>query len=445
MFSESSRTVARVRGSLFILTGLALPFYVFPIARALGKPLDLATICAALFVLTSLPLLASGTRRGPAIFAAGCVFLPLLALLPPRPGFFEVHGFARSYAHWLLLIAFFLGALRLELSVGGRNRILLANVISATVVALFALYQVVGFPLGWPVTDTLVSFQREPLRLGFVGGYVRPTSVFGEPAWMGGYLAWSLVLFASLLPKAGLASRVALLAGSTFVLAAVLASVSWGAYACLLVVGVVTAAAVVKRRLVHPRIIFAAVGLLALLIIAGSFSGPGRRILGAVRVRWMSLRTTPFGADQPGTGQDESVHSRFRNTLCLARLALRHPLRGIGLGQFSNYSKNQGKTQKGILGETSCGREEWEGWLGIAAETGLGGPILLLGAFSLVLRRGRHAARESRGSLPFLAPGLVAFAAVAQFCTASYIDLWWWYPLSLAAATGASRGRAGNP
>jgi hypothetical protein len=262
---------------------------------------------------------------------------------------------------------------------------------------------------------------------------------------MGGYLAWSLVLFASLLPKAAPASRVALLAGSTLVLAAILASVSWGAYACLLVVGVVIAAAVVKRRLVQPRIVFAALGLLALLFIAGALSSPGRLILSAVRVRWTSLTTTPFGADQPGTGQDDSVHARFRNTLCLGRLALRHPLRGIGLGQYPNYARNLAKTQKDTPREASCGAEDWERWLGIAAEAGIGGPVLFLGAFSLVLRRGRHAALESPGSLPFLAPALLAFAAVAQFCTASYIDLWWWYPLSLAAATSASRGRAGNP
>jgi hypothetical protein len=443
MLLESSKTVARVRESLFILTGLALPFYAFPVARALGKPMDLATICAALFVLVSLPLLASEVKLGPAVFAGGCIFLPLLAFLPPRPGFFEVHAFVRSYAHWLLIIAFFFGALRLDLSEDGSERVFLANVIMATAVALFALYQVLGMPRGWPATGmTLVSFQREPLRLDAVGDYVRPASVFPEPGWMGGYLVWTLVLFAGLLPKQRLASRVALFAGSAFVLAAILASVSWGAYACLLVVGIATAGTLVKRRLVSRRIVFAAVGLLALLSIAGSLSRPGCRILGAMRVRWTSLMRTPLGTEQPRTGRDDSVRVRFQNALCLARLAMEHPLRGVGLGQFANYAKIEEKAQKKNLGEAWCGRDAWEGWPGIAAEVGIGGPLLLLSAFFLVHRRGQQAAREAPRPPAFLAPALVVFAAVAQIYTASYIDLWWWYPLSLAAAASSSRAHS---
>jgi hypothetical protein len=431
---ESSKTLARVRESLFILTGLALPFYEFPVASALGKPLDLATLCAVLFVLTCLPLLTTGARPGPAVFAAGSVLLPLLSLLPPRPDFFDVTAFARSYAHWLLLIAFFLGALRLDLSEKRCQRVFLANVVMASAVALFALYQVLGIPRHWPATGAiLVSFQREPLRLDAVRGYLRPTSVFPEPGWMGGYLVWTLVLFATLLPARRPASRVALLAASALVLAAILASVSWGTYACLLVVGILMAVSVVKRRLLSGRIVFAAVAVLALLFVAGSLSPPGRRILGAVRVRWVSLTTTPLAADEPRTDRDDSLRVRFQNTLCMARVALRHPLRGIGLGQFATYAKTEEKAQERTLGAAWCGTDAWEGWPGIAAEVGLGGPVLLLGAFFLVLRR-RPALRESPCRSPFLAAALVAFAAVAQISSASYIDLWWWYPLSLAAA-----------
>lgn len=437
-----SRTFARVRATLFVLTGLALPFHAFPVATAFGKPLGLATICAALFVLTSLPAVAGGLRRpGPAVFLAGCVFLPLLVLLPPRPDSLLVRAFTISYAHWILIIGFFLSALHLDLSEKARRRLLQANVIAGIAVALFAFYQVLGFPRGWPATGTmLVSFQREPLRLDATLGYVRPTSIFLEPAWMGGYLVWALVLAVGLLQKkVRVRSRVVFMAGSALILAAILASVSWGAYADLFVVAIVTAATLVKRRLMSRRVAAAAAGLFVVLLLFGSLSPPGRRILGAVRVRWTRLATTTLAGNQPRQRHEDSLRIRFQNALCTARLVSRYPLRGIGLGQFVVYARSEERTREGDPEEGACGKDAWCGWCAIAAEVGGGGPLLLLGAFLLVLRGGKRSARPIASPLSFVAPALVAFAAVAQIHTASYIDLWWWYPLSLASILLPSR------
>ena len=435
-----SRTLARLRTSLFVLTGLALPFHAFPVATAFGKPLGLATICAALFVLTSLPILADGVLRlGPAIFLAGCVFLPLLVLLPPRPESLAVQAFTISYAHWILIIGFFFCALHLDLSERARRRLLQANVIAGIAVALFAFYQVLGFPRGWPATGTmLISFQREPLRLDATLGYVRPTSIFLEPAWMGGYLVWVLVLAVGLLPKLRAGSRVALLAGSALILGAILASVSWGAYADLFVAGIATAATLAKRRIMSRRLAVAAAGLIAVLLLLGSLSPPGRRILGAVRARWSRLTTTSLAGNQPRQPQEDSIRIRFENALCTARLVSRYPFRGIGLGQFAVYARSEEGTRERDPREAACGKDAWCGWCAIAAEVGGGGPLLLLGAFLLVLRRGRGA-RPIASPTSFVAPALVAFAAVAQIHTASYIDLWWWYPLSLASIMLPSR------
>ena len=441
MSLSSSRSLGRLRQFLFVLTGLALPLHAFPVAKAFGKPLGLATVCAALFVLTSLPVIADGVRPGPALFLAGCVFLPLLVLLPPRPDFLVVRAFTISYAHWLLLTGFFFCALHLDLTEEARRRLLQANVIAGIAVALFAFYQVLGIPRGWPATGTiLVPFQREPLRLEASLGYVRPTSIFLEPAWMGGYLVWVLVLGLGLLRKVHAGARVVLLAGLALVLAAIGASVSWGAYADTVVVGVVAAAALARRGLVTRRGA-AAAGLVALLLVLASFSHPGRRILAAVHVRWSRLTTTPLRAERPRPRQEDedSIRLRFENVLCTGRLAMEHPLRGVGLGQFAVYARSEEKERAKVPGRAVCGWDAWCGWCAIAAEVGGGGPLLLLGAFLLALGLGKRRPRPTATSASFMAPALVAFAAVSQLHTASYIDLWLWYPLSLAAILLPSR------
>lgn len=228
-----------IRLLLFAATGLALPFFAFPVFKAAGKPVDLSTIFAALFVVSSLPgLLRERPSRSSRLLLAASAALPLLILVPPRPQPFAPSQFLSSYAHWLLLATFFFCAGFLRLSEVERRRVVLVYVIGGTVVALFALYQVVGFPRGWPGagTTTFVSFQREPLRLQtIVTGYVRPTSLFLEPAWMGGYIAWIIALAVGWVAEreGDWGTRLPGALCLVVMLSALLASVSWGAYADL--------------------------------------------------------------------------------------------------------------------------------------------------------------------------------------------------------------------
>jgi hypothetical protein len=85
----------------------------------------------------------------------------------------------------------------------------------------------------------------------------------------------------------------------------------------------------------------------------------------------------------------------------------------------------------------SATRDPWCGWLAIAAETGVSGPVVLA-AFLLVVLLRRRARRKEGAVEPddllwrVTVPALVLLAAVEQAHTGSYIDLWWWYPLAVA-------------
>src|SRR5262249_38893947 len=163
--------------------------------------------------------------------------VPLLVLVSPLPTRFSRGDFAISYAHWLLVVSCFAAATVLPGSGRMRRRALTLVVVAGAIAALFAIYQVIGIPRGWPGTGrTLVSFQREPFRFMQVGstGYFRPTSFFLEPAWLGGFLAFVVALAAGVPGDSARRGSAALRGLLTAVLTLViLATVSWGSYADL--------------------------------------------------------------------------------------------------------------------------------------------------------------------------------------------------------------------
>lgn len=434
--SNSNASLAnRVGFLLFLLTGATLPLYAFPIGRVFGKPIDVATVAAILFVIVRVGARPWVPDRSVVALAVAGAAIPLLVLVPPRPSPFSPGAFASSYAHWLLVLAFFVSASTLRLATDRQKRLCLAEVFPGLAVAAFALYQVVGIPRGWPATGAVLApFQREPFRFDPALGYVRPTSIFLEPAWMGGYLVWVFVLSVILLSMVRRRSRPAVLLASAVLLAAILASVSWGTYVDLLVVVAVMSAAAVKGRLVTVRFAAGMAAILALLVAAGAFSAPGRRVVDAARTRWMLLTRTPLEEAGPDERLADSTRLRLQNARHAARLAAAHPLRGVGFGQYAAHAAEEGEAHAKDF------RDPWCGWLAIAAEAGVGGPLLLAGALLLPLRPGGRSSENEAARLGVV--GLVAFAAAVQAHTGSYIDLWWWYPLSAAAAL---RGRSGLP
>jgi hypothetical protein len=422
----STGGLENLRRILFVAVGCTLPLFAFPVARLFGRPLDLATILAAAFVLASLPALFS--LRTPRLFrflVAVAICVPLLVLVPPRPVLFDASRFAISYLHWLLVVFFFACAASLAVSEPGRRRLLTANVVAGSIIALFAVYQVVGIPRGWPGTGKwLVAFQREPLRLrDIMAGYVRPTSFFLEPAWMGGYLAWVLALDVAL-GAAGGGRRRKLLAVTAGVLAlfAIGASVSWGAYADAAAGLIVTAVVLVRFRGLSARGIALAAGILALVVLLAGSLPSGRRAFSAASSRLGWLLQTPVTPERMTPEVMDSSWVRFRNLVHTWTLFRSRPLRGVGLGQFSAYAT---EPAAGV----GFSRDPWCGWLAIGAGMGVLGPLLLLGAFLSIL--GFWLLHPPPRPYESVGPALIAVCAVMQVHTGSYIDLWFWYPLSL--------------
>jgi hypothetical protein len=409
---------------LFLATGLALPLFAFPVFSISGKAVDLATLFAVLFLFFSAPYLLISSRAEWA-FLVAALAVPLLALTMPRSTGFGYRQFAFSYAHWALVVGFFFAALRSRFSEPQRRGLSVALVTLGLITALFALYQAIGISRHWPATGPLLfRFQREPLRLDSGPGYIRPTATFLEPAWLGGFLAWILVLAVSLLLSPNARRwRPALLPVTIAVLLALVATVSWGAYADLVVgfaVGVLTLRVEARSRIRLLAPLGAAVLIGALFLVA---SQPGRQVLGALRSRLSALIQTPLDKDLPASTLQDTSRVRYQNFLHLRDLFLAHPVRGVGLGQLARHA-GPGSVPDWRFSNPWCG------WLAIAAQMGVLGPCLLVAAFFLVARRHRSSRDDSLDSA---VPALLAVAAVMQLHTGSFIDLWWWYPMSLAA------------
>ena len=429
--------------ALFLCTGLAIPFFAFPIFRAAGRPVDFATLFAGLFLAAS--LLAFRLRRGaPGIaLAAAALAAALLVVIEPRPPRFDASRFAASFGHWALVVGVFAGASLLAATPRARVLIACANGLMGAAVAAFGLYQVIGHPLGWPGTGSmLVPSQREPLRFLPLGNssYMRPTSVFLEPAWLGGYLAFILALLFGLLSAGVVASRagrVAVGASLILVLLCGLATVSWGAYADLAAVVLAGIWGLRERLRATPRAAGAVIVVLAIILSFGIFSPTGRGAANAAAERLRRLLETPVGEKTEARDVSDSSWIRFENLRHTTELIREFPGRGVGLGQFGLYAKKEGPSDLAV----SATRDPWCGWLAIAAEVGLlGPPILALFLLLVVWRRSAASRRDETpgGALARVtAPALILLAVVQQLHTASYIDLWWWYPVSVAMVLSA--------
>ncbi len=423
--------IGRLRRGLFLATGLAVPLYAFPPFRVYGRDVDLASALAVFFVVCCASLwLRRRVPRRFAIFFALSAAIPLLAWIPPRPETFSRGAFLASYAHWLLVAAFFVSASSLAFTAASRRTLLLAHAGAGLAVAAFALYQMVGVPRLWPGTGAfLFPIQREAFRFTrvggtfFAGGYTRPTSIFLEPAWLGGYLAWvAACAFDALLRAARELSspaRALLAAAAALCSVAILATVSWGAYGDFAVVLAATFALASPREAGPSRTAGALV--LAGLLLALALTPLGQPVRSAVAERWQNLQSTPLTGTDPNRARDSSW-VRVRNFRHTAELFATHPLRGIGLGQFPLRAVSGGVSDLSL-------RDPWCGWIAIAAMVGAAGPALLAAALLLAVT----AAPARRPSASGVAVVLVLFAAFAQIHTGSFSDLWWWYPVSLAA------------
>jgi hypothetical protein len=425
---EQTRAFERSRWVLFAGTGLALPFFAFPPFSLLGKAVDLATIAAGLFILVSLPSLRwVASSRLVQLFFLGALIVPLLVLVPPRPVLFAPSQFALSYGHWLLMALFFLCSLTLASPGGSLRALLIANVSLGALVAAFGLYQSYGWSRQWPGTQwILLPFQREPFRFALIGGHLRPTSIFLEPAWLAGYLA-SIVGLALALLMAVRRGRAWIWVAVTLLTAALLATLSWGGYADLLAVLVGVVFAVRPTKTALRKSLFLGLAVLAVVLAFLFLSPVGHRMVGVASARLQLLRTTLAERNEAPTGMADSAWVRYRGMQRSLQFVARHPVRGIGLGQYDLAAR--------AAGQPAGFANEWCGWIASASEMGLLGPVLLVVPLLVGFRR-MHALPPGSWRCAGAAACL-AFALVAQLHTGSFSDLWWWFPVALASVISA--------
>jgi hypothetical protein len=320
------------------------------------------------------------------------------------------------------LVSFFLAAASLSPSETGRRRLVAWNVGAAILVAAFGLYQAIGIPRRWPGTGLLLlPLQREYFRFQALGSsYVRPTSIFLEPSWYGGYLCWCGALALAAWGSAVGGFRFAWGALSLLLVIAMLSTVSLGVYADLTVLLVAFAAVAFRAHRLSLRALGRAMAILGVIVLGTALTPWGRALGSALAERYRNLEAVPEALRQPDSQLQESSWIRIRNVTLSFEMIGTRPLTGIGLGQFARYLTPERRNPRWI-------EQSWCGWLGIAAEMGLFGPLLLVGALLLVLGQPRGG-----GVASLAVPVLVAIAVIQQVHTGSFIDLWWWYPVSLA-------------
>jgi O-antigen ligase len=316
--------------------------------------------------------------------------------------------------------------------------VVLANGLMGGLVAAFGLVQAIGHRAGWTEAGSRL-FRAQSEAMG-PSGYLRPTSVFLEPAWLGGYLAFALAALFGLLASGTLkrwGSRTIAIAALIAVLLCLLATVSWGAYADLAVVLAAGLWLLRDRFRAAPKAAAVIGAVLVLVLAVGALSPPGRAAATAALQRWKMLLETPVGAEASAREVSDSSWMRFENARHTIALIREYPGRGVGLGQFGRYARTSGTSSIAVAST----RDPWCGWLAIAAEVGLLGPPALAAFLVAVFLR------RSGGTLPgpspddafrrVTVPALVLLALVQQAHTGSYIDLWWWYPLSVAMLLAA--------
>ncbi len=344
-----------------------MPLFAFAPFGPADHRFDLAILLAAAFLLLSLPALARSFKadRARALFAGTAIVVPLLALIPPRDPTFSLAHFALSLAHWWVISGFFLAAGTLVPAQTHRRLLIRLNLVAGIVVAAYAVYQAFGHSRGWPgAGDLLFPFQRSPFVVFGQGDYVRPSSFFLEPRYMGGYLAWIalLALAASVSGRYRVRSALASLALSLAVFGVAM-SLSWGAYADLL--AVLSVAALQIRTLSRGsrlRLTRLGAALAVVLLVAGAT--PLRQALVG---RLERLSRTPIDP-AVSVPDPDSLRSRvinLRHTVLLFETA---PVTGIGIGQF--------RVRTGAP-PGSYEESPWCGWAASAALFGPLGPLLV--------------------------------------------------------------------
>jgi O-antigen ligase len=278
----------------------------------------------------------------------------------------------------------------------------------ALVFAVVGIYQWLTRDIFWnPKVDVGNAFAP----------FYRVNSVFWDPSIYGRFLV--IAILATLVVALCSVRRDLVLGAAALIVVmwpGLLFSFSQSSFAAL-VAGVLLAAAFVWRWRAA-----AAVGLGAVVMLTVGFSAP--------QVRDNLL-------DESRRGLDRATSGRYGLMEDGARIALDHPLAGVGLGGF----KQAYAERKGLRGEEPARAASHNTPITVAAETGLPGLALLVWlvavAILTALRLAGKRRLTGRVSL-FVALGVTAIAVHSLFYDAFFEDPMTWGLFALAALTATA-------
>jgi O-antigen ligase len=247
--------------------------------------------------------------------------------------------------------------------------------------------------------------------------FYRVNSVFWDPSIYGRFLV--IAILATLVVALCSARREVVLGAAALISviwAGLLFSFSQSSFAAL-IAGVLLAAAFVWRWRSA-----AAVGLGAVVMLTVGFSAP--------QVRDNLL-------DQSRRGLDRATSGRYGLMEDGARIALDHPLEGVGLGGFTRAYADR----TGLRGREPARAASHNTPITVAAETGLPGLALLIWLVAVAIVTALRLAGKRRltGRVAlFVALGVTAIAVHSLFYDAFFEDPMTWGLFALAALTAAA-------
>lgn len=202
------------------------------------------------------------------------------------------------------------------------------------------------------------------------------------------------------------------------------------------IVGLVLTALVgVAARWIRPRVaLTVAAGLVVVVMIGAPVF--------ASRASTLAEVPTAFrGQEDPNQATDGSFDNRAVEGTAALAVFSRHPLFGVGSGQFPTYFQDEARRLGAarIVGEQ---REAHSLYLGLAAETGLFGLLTFAGMMVSLQRplvRLRHRTKDRQPDVAGLATGYVlavtTYLTTGIFLHFAYIRYFWLF-IGLAAAMG---------
>jgi O-antigen ligase len=247
--------------------------------------------------------------------------------------------------------------------------------------------------------------------------FYRVNSVFWDPSIYGRFLVVA-ILAALVVVLYGSRGRVALAAGAAVVgiWVGLVLSFSQSSFAAL-IVGVLAAAALAWRWRAAV-----ALGIASAALLSVGFSAPP--------VREALLDDVRTGLDKASSGRADLVSNG-------ARIALDHPLAGVGVGGFRRAYADR----TGIRGEEPRRAASHNTPVTVAAETGLPGLLLLFWLLATaIVQPLRRASRSFAGRASLIvAVSLTAIAVHSLFYDAFFEDPTTWGLVGLAALVVAWR------